>query len=169
MTMNDVRTLLDFHYWARDRALDGARALTSEQFTRDLGSSFPSVRDTLVHMYSAEWAWYQRWQGTSPTAPLSADQYADVAALDVAWRDHESKMRAFLESLGEEGLGRVFEYKTLAGQAGRSPFWQMLQHVVNHGSYHRGQVTTMLRQLGAAPAKSVDLIAFYRERAKGEA
>jgi uncharacterized damage-inducible protein DinB len=41
----------------------------------------------------------------------------------------------------------------------------MLQHVVNHGSYHRGQVTTLLRQLGAPAPKSVDLIAFYRERA----
>ena len=50
----------------------------------------------------------------------------------------------------------------LNGQAGASPFWQMLQHVVNHASYHRGQVTTMLRQIGAAPGKPMDLIAFYR-------
>jgi uncharacterized damage-inducible protein DinB len=47
-----------------------------------------------------------------------------------------------------------------------SPLWQMVQHVVNHGSYHRGQVTTMLRQLGSKPPKSLDMIAYYRE-AKG--
>ena len=58
-----------------------------------------------------------------------------------------------------DGVARVFEYKLLSGQAGASPFWQMLQHVVNHASYHRGQVTTMLRQLGAAPAKPMDMIA----------
>ena len=63
-------------------------------------------------------------------------------------------MRAFLDALGDEGVARVFEYKLLSGQPGASPLWQMLQHVVNHASYHRGQVTTMLRQLGAAPAKS---------------
>ena len=62
--------------------------------------------------------------------------------------------------LGEDGVARVFEYKLLSGQAGASPFWQMLQHVVNHASYHRGQVTTMLRQLGAAPAKPMDMIAY---------
>ena len=63
-------------------------------------------------------------------------------------------MRAFVDGLGESGIARVFEYKLLSGQAGASPFWQMLQHVVNHASYHRGQVTTMLRQLGAAPAEA---------------
>jgi uncharacterized damage-inducible protein DinB len=164
MTLQDLRTLLDFHYWARDRVLDAAEGLTPEQFTRDLGSSFPSVRDTLVHLYSAEWNWYSRWQGVSPTAMLSPADFPSVAAVRVPWVDHERKMRAFLDALGEDGIGRVFEYKMLDGRSGSTVFWQMLQHVVNHGSYHRGQVTTMLRQLGAKPAQSMDLIRFYRER-----
>ena len=163
MTSHDLRTLLDFHYWALNRALNAATGLTPEQFTRDMGSSFRSVRDTLAHMYSAEWVWYQRWQGTSPTASLSFEQFPDVASLNDAWTAHEAKMRSFLESLGETGITTVFEYKMLNGTPGSTPFWQMLQHVVNHGSYHRGQLTTMLRQLGAEPAKSMDLIAFYRE------
>jgi uncharacterized damage-inducible protein DinB len=74
-------------------------------------------------------------------------------------------MRTFLESLGEPGIHKVFEYTLLNGQTGATVFWQMLQHVVNHASYHRGQVTTLLRQLGAAPPKSMDLIAFYRLQA----
>ena len=137
------------------------KALTPEQADRDLGNSFKSVRDTVTHLYAAEWAWYSRWQGTSPTAPLPFDQFPDVATLRAVWTDHEAKMRTYLESLGDEGITRVFNYRTLAGLV----FWQMLQHVVNHGSYHRGQVTTLLRQLGAPPAKSMDLVAFYRERA----
>jgi uncharacterized damage-inducible protein DinB len=52
----------------------------------------------------------------------------------------------------------------LSGQPGSTVFWQMAQHVVNHATYHRGQVTTMLRQLGVEPAQAMDLIAFYRER-----
>lgn len=167
MTLQDLRTLLDFHYWARDRVLEAVSALTPEQFTRDMGSSFKSVRETLAHLYSAEWAWYQRWQGISPTAPLPADQFPDVASLKAAWTAHETKMRSYLESLGEAGISGVYEYKTLNGQPGSSAFSQMLQHVVNHGSYHRGQVATLLRQLGAKPAKSMDLVAFYRERAAG--
>ena len=85
-----------------------------------------------------------------------------MASLQVAWTVTEQNVRNFVEAGGEQGVQRVFEYKTLAGVAGRSPLWQMVQHVVNHGSYHRGQVTTMLRQLGAKPSKSMDLVAFYR-------
>jgi uncharacterized damage-inducible protein DinB len=87
-----------------------------------------------------------------------------VASLRQAWTGHEAKMRAFLEELGDTGIERVFEYRMLNGAAGTSVFWHMLQHVANHASYHRGQVTTMLRQLGAQPAKSMDMIGFYRER-----
>ena len=164
MNQQYLATLLDYHYWARDRVLDAAGRLTPEQFTRDLGSSFKSVRDTLVHTYSAEWAWQSRWRGVSPTSLLKADDYPDVQTIRSHWSDLEKNVRAFLADLDEAGITRVIEYKLLSGQPGATPFWQMLQHMVNHASYHRGQVTTMLRQLGAAPAKSMDMIAFFREQ-----
>ena len=166
MNLADLQTLLDYHYWARDRVLDAAATLTPEQFTRDLGSSFKSVRDTLAHLYSAEWAWYQRWHGTSPTAMLPFDRFPDVASIRIAWADHEANVRAFVNGLDEAGIGKVFEFRLLSGQESSAAFWQMLQHIVNHASYHRGQVTTMLRQLGAQPAKSMDMIAFYRAKAR---
>jgi uncharacterized damage-inducible protein DinB len=165
MTLQDLRTMLDYHYWARDRLLDALQPLTPEQLRRDLGSSFKSIHETIVHTYAAEWAWHSRWHGTSPTALLPADTFADLAAVRSAWAEHETKMRAYVDGLGEEGIDRVLEYTLLSGQAGATPFWQMLQHVVNHASYHRGQVTTMLRQIGAAPAKPMDMIAYYRTRA----
>ena len=162
MNHQDLRTLLDYHYWARDRLLEALDAITPEQFTRDLGSSFKSIRDTVAHVYAAEWAWYMRWQGKSPTALMPADQFPDVASIRAAWTAHEVNMRAFVDALGEDGVTRVIDYTLLNGSPGSSPIWQMLQHVVNHASYHRGQVTTMLRQIGATPAKSMDMIAFYR-------
>jgi len=165
MTLQDLRTMLDYHYWARDRLLDALDALTPEQLTRDLGSSFKSIHETMVHTYAAEWAWHSRWNGTSPTALLPADQFPDLAAIRRSWTELEARMRAFLDRLGDGGVERVFDYTLLSGQAGSTPFWQMLQHVVNHASYHRGQVTTMLRQLGASPAKPMDMIAYYRTRA----
>jgi len=164
MRLEDLRSLLEYHYWARDRMLAALDALAPELYARDLGSSFRSIRDTAVHIYAAEWAWYARWQGESPTALLQADTFADVGSLRRTWVEHEAKMRAFLEESGDRGLDRVIEYKLLSGDPGASPFWQMLQHVVNHASYHRGQITTMLRQVGASPAKPMDLIAFYRTR-----
>ena len=162
MNVQDLQTMLDYHYWARDRLLAALEPLTPEQYTRDLGSSFKSIRETVTHVYAAEWAWHERWQGRSPDALLPPDLFPDLAALRTAWAEHETKMRAFVANLGEGGTDRIIEYKLLSGHAGASPVWQMLQHVVNHASYHRGQVTTMLRQIGAAPAKPMDMIAYYR-------
>jgi uncharacterized damage-inducible protein DinB len=164
MNLRDLQVLLAYHYWARDRIMDAAEALTPEQFTKDLGSSFKSVRDTLAHIYFAEWIWYQRWTGTSPPAGLPADMFPNLGTLRRAWNEHEQKVRALVDGAGDDGLQRVIEYQLLNGTPGSSMLWHMVQHVVNHASYHRGQVTTMLRQLGAAPPKSMDLITFYRER-----
>jgi len=164
MNRQDLQTLIHYHYWARDRLLKAVETLTPEQYNKDLGNSFKSIRDTLTHIYAAEWAWHSRWQGVSPTALLPTDTFADLAALRRAWTELEQKMRAFVDGLEEQDVARVIEYKLLSGDAGASPTWQMVQHVVNHASYHRGQITTMLRQLGAAPPKSTDLITFYRER-----
>lgn len=164
MNLADLRTLLDYHYWARDRMYEALEPLTPDQATADLGGSFGSIHETVAHLYAAEVAWYARWQGASPAALQTGAQFPSLAFLRTAWVDHERKMRAFLEDLGEEGVARVFSFTLLTGQGASSPFWQMLQHIVNHGSYHRGQVTTKLRQLGARPAKSMDMIAFYRSR-----
>jgi len=164
MNLTDLKTIVEYHYWARDRMFEAIEPLTAEQYNKDLGSSFKSIRETVVHLYAAEWAWHSRWQGTSPTALLTSDAFPDVPAIRRAWSELETKVRGYVDDLGEAGTARVIEYKLLSGAAGASPFWQMLQHLVNHASYHRGQVTTMLRQLGAQPAKSMDMIAFYRER-----
>jgi len=162
MNRQDLQTLINYHYWARDRLLQAVETLTPEQYNKDLGSSFKSIRDTLTHIYAAEWAWHSRWLGTSPAALLPTDTFADLAALRRAWTEHERKMRAFVDGLGDQDTSRVIQYKLLSGDAGASPIWQMVQHVVNHASYHRGQITTMLRQLGVKPAKSMDMIAYYR-------
>jgi uncharacterized damage-inducible protein DinB len=164
MTPQDLRTLVEYHYWARDRLLSAVEPLSPEAFLRDLGSSFPSVRDTLSHLHGAEWIWLSRLQGGSPTSGLPHERFGDLAAVRAAWADSEAGVRAVVDALDETGAARVLEYRLLNGQPGASPVWQILQHVVNHATYHRGQVTTMLRQLGAAPPQSLDLIAFYRQR-----
>jgi uncharacterized damage-inducible protein DinB len=163
MTANDIRQLLDYHYWARDRMLDAVSLLDLGAFTAPRESSFSSIRDTLAHTYLAEWAWYSRWQGHSPSAFPPLDQFADVESLSAAWRETEQTVRAFVEPMSDADIARVIPYRLMSGVEAASPVWQMVQHVVNHASYHRGQVTTMLRQAGEKPAKSMDLIAYYRE------
>lgn len=162
MNIQDLRTLLDYHYWARDRMLKALAPVTAEQFTRELGSSFTSLQETLGHTYSAEWAWHQRWIGHSPTAQLPKETFPDVATVRELWMKTEKDVRGYLESLGEDGVNKEIAYQTLNGDHATSAFWHMLQHLVNHASYHRGQITTLLRQLGHQPPESTDLIRFHR-------
>jgi uncharacterized damage-inducible protein DinB len=164
MTPEYIRTLIDYNYWARDRILASAEALTPEQLTRNIGSSFGSVLDTLVHMHFAEWIWYQRWQDAPPSSGPDSSGWKTVAALRAAWQLLEADIRRFAASLDAPALARVLDYKTLNGQPGVSPYWQTIVHLVNHGGYHRGQVATMLRLVGASPAKSTDMIVFFREQ-----
>jgi len=166
MNLTDLNTWLDYHYWARDVVLDAVELLTPDQFTRPVESSFKSMRDTVAHMYGAEWLWYCRWTGNLGASMPKYDTWPDLISIRKAWLDHQVKVRTLVTDEGEAGVSRVYHYKSLAGQPTSSQFWEMLVHVVNHGSYHRGQVTTLLRQLGAAPPKSTDMITFFRTRAQ---
>jgi len=154
--------LLDYHYWAQERVFEAVGPLSPEQFTQHLGNSFPSVRETLVHIHFAECLWYARWQ-REPLPMPSADTFPDLESIRQASREHEVRMRALLERLGQDGINQVMDYTSrLDGRDHRSLFWEMFQHVVNHATYHRGQVTMMLRLLGAKPI-GTDLIVFYWE------
>jgi len=165
MTPEDVRALFDFNAWANRRTLEAAAALKTEEFTRAMGSSFSSVRDTLAHIYGGEWLWLERFQGRSPAGLPEAGQFADLASLRSRWVELEERLLAYVRGLSQTDIERVFEYKTLKYGVYSNPLWESLQHLVNHGTYHRGQVTTLLRQLGAK-AIATDLMHFYRERAK---
>lgn len=164
MDVNDFRLLYEYNAWANRRTLDSCAGLAPEQFTRDLHSSFPSVRDTLTHIYGAEWLWFERWHGRIPSALPSASEFADFASLQSRWTELETDLHAFIFSLTSTDLERLIKYKNTQGVPFEGPLWPMLQHVVNHSSYHRGQIATLLRQLGAKPV-ATDLIAFHRERA----
>jgi len=164
MNVEDIRLLYGYNSWANRRTREACAQLAPEQFTRDLGSSFGSVRDTLVHILGAEWIWLERWLGRVPTGfPKSAD-FADLASVERRWAEIERGLTAFVASLKPEDLQRVVHYTNMSGVAQEGPVWPMLQHLVNHGTYHRGQITTLLRQLGAKPI-STDMLNGYRELA----
>ncbi len=168
MTPEEFRVLYEYDAWANHRLLDAAKALTQEQFTRDMGSSFPSVRDTLAHIMGGQWIWLERWQGRTPTKLPAVEDFPDLPSLRKRWAEIEADLLTFVRGLTAERIAAVSEYKTLTAGTFQSSLGQMLQHLVNHGTYHRGQVTTLLRQLGAKSA-STDLSLFYRERAAAAA
>jgi uncharacterized damage-inducible protein DinB len=163
MRAEEIRELFAFNAWANHRVLGAVEALSVEQFTKPMGSSFSSVRDTLVHIYGAEWIWLERLHGNSPVGFPEAKDFSDLGSLRAKWAALEAAATAYAEKITQAELDEVMEYKTLSYGPMRNPRRQTMQHVVNHGTYHRGQVVTMLRQLGAKGI-SMDLIAFYRER-----
>jgi uncharacterized damage-inducible protein DinB len=159
-----LRFLFQYNAWADRRLLGACTALTNEQFTQNLGSSFSSVRDTVVHLYGAEWIWNERIHGRSPSALVSGAGYPDLASIRPKLGEMDQYYIEFVSKMTQQDLDRVIHYKGFTGDEFSNPLWQSLHQLTNHASYHRGQVTTMLRQLGAKPV-STDLIGYYREQA----
>jgi uncharacterized damage-inducible protein DinB len=163
--LNEILDLYAYQRWANQRILSAASALPvpAEQLTRDLGSSFPSVLATLAHMLSAQWIWNQRWYGRTPTAIPEEWDLSTAAGVAATWAEVERAEEEFLRTLKEDDVQRIIHSRNLKGVPFATPLWQQLLQVVNHSTYHRGQVVTMLRQLGS-PAPSTDLILYYREQ-----
>jgi uncharacterized damage-inducible protein DinB len=166
MSPLEMQQLFEYNAWANRRSLSVAEKLTLEQFLQPMGSSFSSVRDTLAHIYGVERVWLERFRGISPPAIPRADQFNDVASLRESWLKFEPELLTYVGGLSQYDLDRVMEYKTLRFGEYRNPLWQSMLHLINHGSYHRGQVTTLLRQHGVQPVLT-DLIHYYRERSTG--
>jgi uncharacterized damage-inducible protein DinB len=163
MRVEEVVGLVEFNAWANRRVLGAVAALTQEQFTKELGSSFASVKDTLMHIFGVEWVWLERLQGRSPSGIPDAKEYGEVSRLAARYGEHEANFLQYVRHISQAELDEMMEYKTLSFGPGKNTRWEMIQHVVNHGTYHRGQVVAMLRQLGAKGV-GTDLITFYRER-----
>ncbi len=162
---DDILRIFDYTKWANHRALRGAALLSVEDFKKDLGSSHGGVRGTLVHMLSAEWIWLERFKGVSPPRMFDEGEFPDVMELRERWVTIEEHRGAWLDMLAPENTGQIVRYQNTRGELFKAPLWQLAQHVVNHSSYHRGQVVTLLRLLGSRPTNS-DMVAWDRERQK---
>lgn len=158
MTIDDIQRLYEYDRWANYRAFQMVSSLSAEQFTRDLGGSFRSVRDTLVHMISGEWIWLCYWKAQSHGSALDTDLktrretlfnpdiFPDVAAVQSKWAEVERDQITFLNSLTNASLERM-----LPARGTQLSLAQLMQHLANHSTYHRGQIALMVRQLGAEP------------------
>jgi uncharacterized damage-inducible protein DinB len=162
MTIHEATDLFAYGSWANGQVFAAAATLTPEERAAPAASSFPSVRETLGHIVAAEWVWLRRWRGESPirapawaSGSVLSDLRAQLAAV-------EAERGRYLATLTDEDLGRVVEYKTLAGQAHADPLADLIRHVVNHSTYHRGQVATQLRQLGRTPPNT-DFTTYLRQ------
>lgn len=159
---DEIRELYAYNRWANRRVLEAAQRLPEEALARDLGSSHGSVRDTLAHILSSEWIWLTRWRGTSPTGVPPTWDLSSVLRIREQWGRVQADVDAFLQDLTADDLDTEVNYRNTRGVAHANPLWQLLRHVVNHSSYHRGQVVGMLRQLGGEGV-ATDLVSWYRD------
>jgi uncharacterized damage-inducible protein DinB len=163
MTVKDLENLFDYGYWANRKLFAVLSQLTPEQFTQPLSGNHGSIRNTMVHVLSAEWGWLSRCGGPERGAPLDPFNFPTVASLVDTWNQVEGWVREFLSTLRDEDLARNAEF-VIGGTEKRSmPMGELLQHAANHGVHHRGQVSLRLRLLGYNP-DNFDLLFCYAEK-----
>lgn len=164
--LRDIVQLITYHQWANVRLLDAAGACDREQWTRELGGSFPTLREVFTHLSVADWLWLRRWQG-EPAPVVPADwSFDSAAALAPRWRELQQAQLAFAARLTEGALAEPIVFRARSGVTYELPLTHAIRHVVNHGTYHRGQAAAMLRQLGIAPP-ATDLYLFTVEEGRG--
>lgn len=140
----------DYTFWANQRYFAVAEGLTGGQLHRLLGHSWGDVHGTLVHMMSSEWVWLQRWHGTFPKGHLDKADYPTLAVLKKRWAEMEAELRAFIEQQTDESLQAPVTYSNFRGETFHVPLWQMLAHIVNHETHHRGELAAMYALMDVA-------------------
>ena len=162
MDIAAIHSLFDYNYWVNQRILETAAGLSPEQFTAPGPVSHGSLRDTLYHTMGAEWAWRLRCQGSSPQKMLSLDDFPDLESLKRRWDEEEDAMRAYLSGLADDDLVSTVKYTNPQGEQFERPLWQILLHVINHGTQSRSEAAVLLTQFGHSPG-DLDYMIFLRD------
>lgn len=163
MTVADLTTLFDYGYWANAGLRDVLSHVTTDQFTQPVAGSYGSIRNTMVHMLSAEWGWLERCGGAARGPALRAQDYPTATALFDRWHHVEARVREFLSTLRDEDLVRVVEFTVGGGSPQAMALGQLLHHAAIHGIHHRGQAALLLRTLGYVPG-NFDILLYYAGR-----
>jgi uncharacterized damage-inducible protein DinB len=163
MTVKDLESLYDYGCWANRKLFQVISQLTPEQFTRDVAGSYGSIRNTMVHILSAEWGWLDRCGGQTRGPRLNPTDYPTAKSLLETWNKVEAYEREFFSKLKDDDLGRDVEYTLVPPEKRSMPLGELMHHAVNHGVHHRGQVALLLRLLGYAPG-NFDILLYYAEK-----
>jgi uncharacterized damage-inducible protein DinB len=160
MTVKDLQILFNYSYWANRQLFSALRQLSTAQFTQSTAGSYGSVRNTIVHMLSAEWGWLDRCGGTARGAALIASDYPTLSSVVERWQQVEGYVREFLSILRDEDLDRNVEFALGTGPKQTMLLGELMHHAANHGAHHRGQLAMLIRMLGYAPG-NFDILLYY--------
>lgn len=162
MKIEELELLYKYNYWARDQILANVAKLTPGQFIQESNYGHGSVRNTLVHILSAEWLWRVRCQEhVSPDHFLSFVDFPMLHAIVQRWAQEQAKLESYLGTLRAEDLDQPVQYKRTGGQLQENILWHLLVHVVIHGTEHRSILASELTAFGYSPG-DVDFVHFLR-------
>jgi uncharacterized damage-inducible protein DinB len=168
MTVKDLERLYDYGYWANRSIFQVVSQLTPQQFTQTVAGSYGSIRNTLVHVLSAEWGWLDRCGGHKRGPALKPEDYPTLESLIAAWSMVEAHVREFLSRLKDDDLARTVEFTNPRGEKRTGVAGALLQHGATHGVHHRGQVALLLRSLGHTPG-NFDMLFYDAEKSRAPA
>ncbi|MEO7988089.1 MAG: DinB family protein [Chryseolinea sp.] len=159
--MYSIHKHLTFNVWANTKTAEVLRNVEDEIYFQENKSSFPSIAKTVIHMWGAQYIWLTRMQGTSLTTFPNMEIRDKMISLDGLVKSSEN-IQKFIESKDEDFLSSTYAYKNMKGDPFEDSYEDTLFHVVNHGTYHRGQIITMLREAGITNVVGTDLIHYLR-------
>lgn len=157
LPMATLVELLGFHYERREWLYRFLEQLTPEELTRDLKVGWRSIRGILVHSLAAESFWVEHRLQKGERPNWDEREYGDITAIRALAARVRGKTEAYLAGLTEEDLGREESMTFSSGDVVRFTVAKALTHVVIHDAHHRGQVSTLARQLGYEPPE-IDLL-----------
>lgn len=161
MNPSELLDLVAYTEWATAQLTAALRAVPDAERRRRDESAFGSLLGTFAHLIAAEWVWVERWKGTSPSAPPAWVGESSFDELVEQLHHVEQERATLLRALDAPSIAQPMSYRTFAGQEQSNPIGDLVRHVVNHGTYHRGQISMRIRQLGHRPP-STDYIVWLR-------
>jgi uncharacterized damage-inducible protein DinB len=162
MTKQYFIELSDFNIWATDTVCSWLEKISDEQWNQHIISSFNSIQETVLHIISAETAWFERLEKKEKVAWLQMEFKGSKDEHIALWKQSSKRLKNFIVSFDESKMNELLNFKRFNGEENSLAYYQVFAHVFNHSTYHRGQVVTMLRQAGFTAVQSTDLLGFYR-------
>lgn len=154
--------LADYNFWANNIAISWLDQINEQQWEQVIVSSFSSTKQTAIHIASAEKIWIDFWTNVPNPVYLSVEFKGTKNELIEIWRRSSTGLKSFIEKYPEENYHQQITFSYPRGGEGRMEFWQSFSHLINHSTYHRGQLVTLLCQAGFIKLSSIDLATYYR-------
>lgn len=156
-----------YNAWANARLYGMARSLPDASYRKDVGAFFGSLHGTLNHLLATDRIWMRRFTGLGdPPITLNAILFGDLPSLEVARQEEDKRIVQHVDDLSDDDIGKELNYTTTGGVPQCYPMGDLLTHLFNHQTHHRGQAHTVLTVLGMAAPQSLDLLAMPREEAQ---